>query len=55
MPDTGGDGLVSFVKGRSPGKGLSDGFTGVEGDFGSITSKPKRRGRQRRRFLRPQA
>ena len=55
VSDAGGDGLVSFEEGRSPGEGFSNGCGRVEGDFGSVTSKPERCGRQYRRFLRPQA
>jgi hypothetical protein len=55
VTNAGGDGFVGFIESRSSGEGLSDGCSGVDGGFGSITSKPKRRGRQCRRFLRPQA
>lgn len=55
VANTGGDGFVSFEKSRSPGEGLSNGCAVAGGGFGSITSKSERRGRQYRRFMRPQA
>jgi hypothetical protein len=50
VTNAGNDGFVSFKESRSPGEGLNDGCGGINGGFDSITSKPKRRGRQCRRF-----
>ena len=44
VANTGGDGFVGFIKSRSPGEGLSDGCSGVDGGFGSVSSKSKCRG-----------